>query len=302
MITLLYRIIKNGWQIVWRNRLVSVVTIAVIMIALFNFSFIVIFHNITKTAIKSLEDKIDISVYFAKDTSELDIFNIKKSLESLSEVARVEYVSSDEALKRLMEKYGKNEIIIKSLEVLESNPLQPSLNVKAKDSSRYNAIAEYLNNPEIQKSVIKINYAQNKSIIERLSKIVDAARSIEIILGIVLSLIAGIVVFNTIRLVIHLSRDQLEIMRLVGAFNIFTRGPYIVAAILYGIGAGIFSFVIVLAAMYYTAPFIKVFIPEMDLWNYMKANFFLMFGLQVILGVLLAAISSFIATRKYLKI
>ncbi len=302
MITLLYRIIKNGWQIFWRNRLVSGVAVAVLTLAILTFSLIILFHIITTTATKSLEEKIDISVYFAKDTPEFEIFNIKQSIESLNEVARVEYVSSDEALKRLMAKYGENEVIVKSLEVLENNPLQSALNIKAKNSSQYGVIAEYFNNEDFKKNITKINYAQNKMIIDKLSKIVDTIKSVEIIIGILLILIAATVVFNTIRLVIYSSKDELEIMRLVGAYNIFIRGPYIAAAIFYGLAAAVISFLILIFAAYYISPYVKVFIPEMNLWQYLISRLIYMLGLQAALGIVLASVSSFVATRKHLKI
>ncbi len=282
--------------------MVSGATVAVMILSVLSLSFILIFHITANTATRVLEDKIDISVYFKKDVPEFEIFNLKKSLESLNDVSRIEYVSSDEALIRLLEKHGQNEVIVKSLRVLEDNPLQPALNIKAKNPSNYGAIAEYLINENIQNYISKINYAQNKVIIDKLSRIIDTIRSLEIIVGILLILIAGLIVFNTIRLVIYSSKEELEIMRLVGARNIFIRGPYIVAGILYGLVAAIISFLVLGVAIYYASPYIQIFIPEMNLRVYFAANFIYFLGLQAASGIILGSASSFIATRKYLKI
>jgi cell division transport system permease protein len=103
-------------------------------------------------------------------------------------------------------------------------------------------------------------------------------------------------------LAIHSTRDEIGIMRLVGATNMFIRGPYIVQGILYGLIAGILSIVFIAPLVYFSAPYVEMITPEINLWSYLISNIFSLTGYQVVFGILLGTISSFIAVRKYLKL
>jgi len=111
-----------------------------------------------------------------------------------------------------------------------------------------------------------------------------------------------LVSLNAIMLAIHSTRDEIGIMRLVGATNIFIRGPYIVQGILYGLIAGILSIAFIAPLIYFSNPYIKMITPEINLWNYLMANLVSLTGYQIFFGILLGAVSSFIAVRKYLKV
>ena len=111
-----------------------------------------------------------------------------------------------------------------------------------------------------------------------------------------------LVTFNTIRLAIYSSREEIGIMRLVGASNSFIRGPYVVEGIIYGLLAGVLSVIIAAPIVYFVSPYIKIFISEMNLWPYFTSNLIGILGYQLLLGVALGVISSTIAIRKYLRI
>ncbi|MCX6702559.1 MAG: FtsX-like permease family protein, partial [Candidatus Wolfebacteria bacterium] len=131
---------------------------------------------------------------------------------------------------------------------------------------------------------------------------IDTAEKGALIMIICLSAVAILVTFNTIRLAIYSSREEIEIMRLVGASNSFIRNPYIVEGIIYGIIGAIISLILIAPVTYFLSPYIKIFIQEMNLWPYFTGNIFSIFGYQLLFGVVLGSISSFIAVRKYLRI
>src|SRR5574343_2108155 len=133
MVILLSRVIKYGIQNFWRNGLLSSATIAVMVLALVVFSSLIIFGSAANTTIRSLQEKIDISVYFKTAAEENQIIVLKNSLEELEEVKAVEYVSRDQALEAFKEKHKDDPAVIQSLEELGDNPLSASLNVRAKD-------------------------------------------------------------------------------------------------------------------------------------------------------------------------
>jgi len=302
MLTTLFRIIKYGFLGFWRNGWLSTATLSIIVLALLVFEGLIISNVLTKTALTSLQEKIDISVYFKSNTSEDDILKIKKSLESLAEVKGVEYISRDRALEIFKERHKDDPTITQSLEELKENPLLASLNIKAHNPKEYVTIADYLEKADFKVWFEKVTYAQNAIVIERLGRIIDTAEKGGLILIIFLALIAVLITFNTIRLAIYSSREEIGIMRLVGASNSFIRGPYVVEGIIYGLVAGILSVIIAAPIVYFVSPYVKIFISEMNLWTYFTSHLIGILEYQLLFGIGLGVISSVIAIRKYLRI
>jgi len=302
MATTLYRIIKYGVQAFFRNKWLTIATVSVMMMALFVFLSLIIFNVLTNNALLILRDKIDISVYFQSTVKEDDILNLKRSLESLKEVKSVEYVSRTEALAAFKERHISDETISKALSVLDENPLLASLNIKANDPQDYPIISAYLDNDNMKELVDQVTYNENQIVINRLASIVQTAKKTGIALTSLLSLIAVLVTLNTIILSIYSTRDEISIMRLVGAGNKFIRGPYIVQGILYGISAAIIGMVIMLPLVILASPYVEVLMPEMNLQSYFYNNALILLGYQLLLGISLGVVSSIIAVSKYLKI
>lgn len=302
MITSLSRILKYGFQNFIRNGWLSVATIAVMVLALLVFLSLAFFDVVSKTAITSLQDKIDISVYFKHDILEEQILGLSKDIELLDEVKSVEYISQDKALAIFKEEHKDEVIIPQALEELNANPLPASLNIKAKDPRSYSVIATKLEAEKYTALIDKVTYAQSKRAIDRLTSIVDTFQNIGLAMTLVLSLVAILITFNTIRLAIYSNREEMGIMRLVGAANKFINGPYLVTGILYGVIAAIVSMIIVAPLVSLASPYIAALIPEMSLKAYFSSNLFRFFGLELLLGALLGAASSAIAIRRYLKI
>lgn len=302
MIVTLTRIIKYGWQAFVRNGWLSVSTIGIMILAAIVFEGLVLFNVVGKTAIGSLQEKIDISIYFKSNASEDYILNVKKSLEDLSEVKNVEYVSAESALVDFKNKHADDPALGQAIEELDKNPLLASLNVKAKDPREYKSIASYLEAKTLKDQIEKITYAQNQVVIDRLIGLIDTLRNGGIALTVFLSILAVVVTFNTIRLAIFSASEQIGIMRLVGASNSFIRGPFIVEGIIYGFVAAIISFVILIPLINFLAPFVHNFIPEADLIAYFSTNYMSLFFYQLLFGVGLGIVSSFVAVRKYLHL
>lgn len=302
MFTTLYRITKYGINGFMRNGWQSIPTLSVMTLALFVFLSLIIFNVLTNNAIILLRDKIDISVYFQTTASEDEILKLKRSLESLSEVKTVQYVSRDEALELFEERHKDDPTISQALDVLSENPLSASLNIKAGDPKDYPVIAAYLNSENLKSAVDQITYNQNQIVINRLASIVDTARRVGMALTAILSVIAVLVTLNTIILTIYSGRDEIGVMRLVGAGNKYIRGPYIVQGIMYGVLAAVISLLLMLPLIYFASPYANILMPEIDLQNYFFNNSFLLFGYQLVFGITLGTVSSIIAVSRYLKL
>jgi len=302
MLTSLARIIKFGWQNFWRNKWLSAATLTIVVLALVVFQSLILFSVITKTAIEILKEKIDISVYFKPATPESEILQIKKIIEGFEEVAGVEYISRERALAIFKEKHQDDPTIKQALEELEENPLSALVNIKANDPELYAPIAEKLDKNEWRPLIQKITYRQNQVVIDRLGKIINIGNKLGLIFTIVLALVAIIVTFNTVSLAIYSNRDEIGIMRLVGAPNNFITGPYMVEGIIYGVVGAIISLLILWPVVSWGGPYLKFFLSDLDIRSYFKDNLWRLFGYQLLFGILLGIVSSNFAIRKYLRI
>lgn len=301
MITTFLRILKYGKQNFTRNAWLSTATIAIMTLTLMVFSGLLIFNVVTKTIIESIENKIDISVYFNSTTSEDDILRIKSTLQSLPEVKSVEYISKDQALKIFKEKHSNDQTISEAISQLNENPLLASLNIKARNPNEYSVIAGYLNNDSIQPFIKNVSYAQNADVINRLNKIINTAKKGGWALTLFMSFIAILITFNTIRLAIYSNRESINIMRLVGGSNFFIRGPFLVEGVLYGIISAVVSLLLIAPIIYFVSPYANAVVPELYLWNYFLSNFVLLLIYQILFGVGIGLVSSFIAIGRHLK-
>ncbi len=298
----LFRIFKYGIQSFLRNGWLSISTVAIMILALIVFEGLILFNVVSKGAIQAIQDKVDITVYFQSNVPEDTILNLKKSLEGLDEVKYVTYVSQDQALADFKALHANDQAITKTLDTLDTNPLLPSLNIKAKDIHHYDTIAAYLEKPDFQNIIYKINYAQNAVVINRLISLVDNFTRGGFILTLFLAFLAASVTFNTIRLAIFSNREQIGIMRLVGASNKFIRGPYVIEGALYGLISALVSFLLLIPVITFISPHVNSFIPEVNLSSYFAGNFMTLFLYQILFGVGLGVVSSIVATRRYLSI
>lgn len=302
MFTNLSRIIKYGLVGFWRNGWLSTATIAIVFLVLVGFGGLLIFNSITNIFITDIQDKIDISVYFKSDAPEDEVLKIQKALESLAEVKAVDYVSREKALENFKAQHQADENVSQALEELNVNPLSASLNIKAKELNDYSVIDSYLNNDAFKIFISKVSYTQNVNVIDRLQRVKGIVEQGGFIMILFISFVAALIIFNTIRLAIYSNREELGVMRLVGASNFFIRGPYLVEGAMYGLIGSILSVIITTILMYYIAPYFKFFVPNVDGWAYYTSHLSKFFGWQFVFGVGLGVASSYIAVRKYLKI
>lgn len=301
MITTLYRIMKYGLQNFWRNRVISVAMVLVMLLSTMMFAGLLLFGAIGTAAVTTVQDKIDISVYFRSTAPEDEILKLKAAIEKLEEVKGVEYVSKDRALEIFRSKHSEEDVITQALNELKENPLRASLNVRATDPTKYGAIAAYIDDDAFREIVDKVSYTENQPVIDRLTRIISVGRQAGFALTLLLAAVAIFVAFNTILLAIYSNREEISIMRLVGASNAFIRGPYIFVGILYGVTAAIASTIIIAPFVSLSTPQILSFIPGLNLWDYFLSNLPSLFGYQLLFAVTIGITSSFIVIRRYLQ-
>lgn len=301
------RIARYGFIGFLRNGFVSLSAIVIMTITLFVVASLLISGAALSSVLADLTQKVDVTVYFSTTATDEQIAEVQKAVQTLPEVASVAYVSRDEALSRFQERHRNDELTLQALQGLGENPLSASLEIRAKETSQYESIARYLEAQQASGQgagtiIDKVNFAQNKTAIDRLTDVIETSRSFGFLVAGFFALASVLIAFNTIRLAIYTARDEIGVMNLVGAGRWYVRGPFVVAGILYGVVAG----AIVLATLYplaiWLGPHSQQFFGSFNVFDYYLASFPLLLGVILGTGIVLGAISSYLAVSRYLKI
>lgn len=296
------RIFNSGWTNFKRNSYLSFGATGVMAITLFLFIGLIALNFLTKELVSSLQEKIDVSAYFSLDAKEEQILAIKSDLESLPEIKNIDYITREKALELFKEKHKDDTLIQESLKELDENPLQASLNIKAKNSNQYAGIVKSLEKNKLASVIDKINFYENEGVISRVQAISSGLKKWGFLITIVLALIAVLVTFNIIRLTIYNQKQEIEIMRLVGASNWQVRGPYLVEGGLYGLFASIVTLAVVYPILYSVSDKISAFASSVNLFSYFTHFSYQIIPMVVLAGISLGVISSVIAIRRHLRI
>jgi len=301
LFTTLKRTIHAGFVSFWRNGWLSMATIMVMALTLFVMGSLLLVNALMNSVITSLEQKIDITVYFTPGASDDQMLAVKQDVEKLPDVKAVAFVSRDAALAVFQEAHKDNALIASALQEVGENPLEASINIRATDPTHYAAISDFLTSKKYP-IVEKINYFENQTVIDRLSSILASVRGGGALIALFLAFVAVLVAFNTIRIAIFTMREEISIMRLVGATSWFVRGPFLVNGLLYGVVAAVATMLAFLPITWLIAPKLAFLVPSFDLYHYFTANFLQFFGLLAAFGVILGSLSSVFAVRRYLKV
>jgi len=306
MFTSTRRIIRAGFINFWRNALVSLSAIFVMTIALFVVGSTLLTSVFLDSTLEEIKSKVDINIYFNPDVTEENIYSMKTGLEALPEVKSVEYISREKAIDNFKQRHGNDYLMTQALEELVDNPLGAILNIRAKDTSQYEAIARHIKSEQEAAGsgvnlVYSVNYSKNKVVIDKLTSITSGVKRVSAAILIVLVIIAIVITFNTIRLAIYVSREEIAIMRLVGANNTFVRGPFIVEGMMYGMVAAIVSTGLFYPVTDWLRNATENFYGGIDLFEYYINNLNEIFTILLLGGIFLGATSSFLAVRRYLK-
>jgi len=301
------RVFRSGVTSFWRNNFVSLSSLVVMFITLFMIASLIFMSAVLKFSLQEIKNKVDINVYFTTNASEADIFSLKKSIETISEVASVTYLSRDEALANFKERHKDDSLTLEAINELGENPLAASLSIKAKEPSQYEGIARFLNNEDSVTGssnpiIEKVNFYQNKVVIDKLTRIIEGANTIGFWIAILFLIISVIITFNTIRLAIFISREEISVMRLMGASGRYVKGPFVVSGILYGIVSATLVMIVFFGLTYWLGNLSKNFFVGLDLFDFYLKNFGQIFIIVFGSGILLGAVSSYLAVQKYLKV
>lgn len=303
------RIFRTGLLDFWRNGFISFASILIMVFTLFVIGLALFSGVVLNTTFRELQNKSNMSVSFVTDAPQDAVTQYKTSLEALPEVASVTYTSKEDVLANFRENNKDNQLTLQALDELGTNPFGAKLTIGAKDIYQYDTIANFLK----EKSALD---AGGSSVIDKISNfdpryhaalvnlqnVTTSGKKIGLIVILIFVFITIAISFNTLRLAIYSSREEISVMQLVGAGKGYIRAPFIVEGILYGLIAGLVTLLLFYPLTWWLGGATAKFFGGVNVFSYYLANFPFFFLVIVGSGVILGAVASYLAVRRYLKV
>lgn len=300
------RVVKTGMINFVRNVSLSVAATAVMVVTLTIVLFSIIANATFNNTISAINEKIDVSVYLKDQVTDAQRESLIQKLKATDNVKNVEYISKDKALEQYRKDNQDNLDLLLAISQTD-NPLPATLKIKPVDPGRIDTIKNVLESTEVKAlQSDETSYSgDRKEAIDKITKATTFFRKAVFVGVIVFAVISMLIIFNTIQMAIFNRRDELTIMRLLGASTWFIKGPFIVETMLYGIVAAVVSLTLVnslFAVQSKAFDASSLGLLDVKFANqYFADHFWYFLGLQLAAGMLIGAISALIATKRYLK-
>lgn len=298
------RVIRFALQNIGRNLWLSLMTVSMLVLTLVSLNVLLVLNLVGQKALHYVEDRIEVSVYFNAGVSDEKVSNAASYLRNLAQVRDVGVVTSDEALERFKARHAADASILAALDEVGGNPFGQTLVVKAESAEAFPFILTALENPQFAADIRDKDFSSYQEIIGRIRGITDRVRIAGIVLTAIFLSVALLIMFNMIRITIFIHREEIAIMKLVGAGNSFIRLPFLLQSLL----LTAFSVALVAAVSY---PALAAMEPYLNFYfegesvgllsSYLQNGLFI-FGAQFLLLALVNMISTGLAMRKYLKV
>ncbi|HET7059780.1 MAG TPA: permease-like cell division protein FtsX [Candidatus Saccharimonadales bacterium] len=302
----LWRVIHTGIVNFIRNASLAIAAMAVMVVTLTIVLFSVITNATFNNTISQITSKIDVSVFLKDSDSPAQTKQLISQLKKLPNVKSVSYLDKEQALHQYQKQNAGNEQLLTAINET-SNPLPATILVKPVDLNKIQDIKDFLSKPGVAKlQSDQPSYSgDRKEAIDKITHATNVLREIGIIAVVVFAIICALIIFNTIQMAIFNRRDEIQIQRLLGASTNFIRGPFIVETIIYGILSAVISVLIINAAFLASSNALQASslgLLDINYANtYFGDHFWALLAMQLMLGIVLGAVSSAIATRRYLK-
>lgn len=298
-----FRIIKFSFQDIARNIWLSIVTITILILALFSMNMLFTVKLVSQNAVTAVKNKINISLYFKADASEAAILDVRQKVEAMADVKSSTFISKNTALDNFRTNNKNNPEILNALKELGKNPLSPSLIIVPRDFDNSGSLITSLKMLESD-AIESRDFSDNSDILEKINFITSRVNEVGMFLIIIFVLTSLLVVYNAIRVAIYTHRQEIEIMRLVGASNFFIYMPYLFSAFIYALVSTLIVVTSFFPLLTILQPYLEVFFTDysVNILTYYVENFASIFGIQFLAVFGITLVASLLAARKYAKI
>ncbi len=302
------RMCRYGVNNFSRNAWLTIAATAVMTITLLIIFTTLVSRSILLDTVEDLKQKVDVSIYLENNIKQATVDRLTQKLQSLKEVTKVTYISAEEAQKIYITRENPSQNELDTIGDLKNNPFPPSLRVAPKDFNNMKKIEKLVSGDKEFQEVLhptkKPSFAgEKRESIKTIGQGVQLAERAGLAASAIFISISVLIIFNTIRMAIYNRKEEIEMMKLIGAERSFIRGPFVVEAIMYGFFAAILAFIIGLLALISLEPRLQDYgIAVGNTYSSVIATSpFIVLGL-ITIGALIGVISSFFAVRRHLKI
>lgn len=302
-----YRVCRYGVENFIRNSWLSIAATAVMVITLLIIFTAFASHFILTDTIGSLREKVDMSIYLKTETTKEEGAALITEVEKLSSVRKADFISATDAREQIATKNSDDPDVMAAIqEATNKNPA--TLRVVLNDINKTSQLQDFVDDNSLLKKYISSDFepsfeGDRRDTIEKIGRMVGFTQKVGIITSSIFVVISSLIIFNTISMAIFNRKEEIQMMKLIGADQSFIRGPFLVEAIIYGFVAAIIATGIGIFSLYKAAPILssyQVLIqPTINFATYYSV--FVLLGM-IAIGAIIGIISSSLATRRYLKL
>lgn len=270
--------------------------ISAFLIMTLTFFSITLFGILTILSIRLIsyfESRPQLTVFFKEIAKREEILSLEKRLEDTGKTSSIIFVSKDEALKIYKEQNKSDPIL---LDLVTSDVLPASIEVQAVKAEDLSELAGVVKQSDIVEEVVF-----QKDIVDTLVLWTNAARKIGLVVVSVLVLVSIFVILTIIGIKITIRRDEIEIMKLIGASNWFIRAPFLLEGALYGLVGAVIGWTVCVGLVLYATPSLEAFLRGTQVLPIAWTLFLSLLGFEVLVAGFLGAVASYLAVLRYLK-
>ena len=305
-VTTFRRILETGVVNFIRNFAIAIAAMAVMIVTLSIILLSIIINATFSYTINQITNKIDISVYLKNSVTEQQTNHLITDLQKLPNVKSVHYLNKQEVLTQYEQENASNHNLALAINET-SNPLPATIHIRTLDLNKIGGIKTYLDQPSIlAMQADPASYSGSlEQAINNITHATDVLRGLGIGAIIVFGVISILIIFNTLQMAIFNRRDEIQIERLLGASTAYIRGPFVVESAIYGLLSAVFS-ILIINSIFVTASSTlqATTLGLLDInyaSRYFGSHFVIFLTLQIIIGIMVGALSATVATRRYLK-
>lgn len=301
------RMCRYGVNNFSRNAWLTVAATAMMTLTLFVIMGSLLARNVLLDSVAQIRDRVDMSVYIDGTTKDEDVTKMRQDILKIDGVKRVTYVSPGEARTDYAKKNQGNKKALDALDLADVT-FPGTFRINIQDINNTDALDDYVQNNELYKRASdpdrKPSFeGDRRAAIENIGRWVSFAEKLGLLMSVILVTISSLIVFNTIRMAIFNRKEEIQMMKLIGADKSFIRGPFVVEAIVYGFIAAVVATVLGVGVLLSTQEKLEsygiVVEPTINLMTVYIG--FVLLGM-IVVGALIGVISSLFATQRYLKI
>lgn len=312
----IFRILRYGIQGFRRNIWLSIIAIITMTLTLTTITVFVLGDMVANKQYEEFNKKIDYIIFIKDAAADADVDSFFSQVKAREEVSQSGFYSKEDIRKKFEESFKENEAL-RGIVTAENNPLPREVDIRFHDPRSIDTFDKFVAQPRFEQIVESTSYKSNRGAIDNYVRTTNVLKVFGLFFTGFFILIAVLVIFNTIRLAIFARREEIEIMRLVGATKGYIRGPFLIEGMLFGVMGALFSAVLFWGLLrqlqlvlqdslrYGTTNFINDLLSS-SMSNITSASgfndlFMRLLLTQIAAGVLLGTICSYVAARRYLR-